>query len=420
MSKSSTKTKAPKGKNAFKQGYVSFTPEDLQQRAQQDLDNAEAYKYLDKAMFTSSHITETDKNNNEVDIDDVYPITLDEVNEMDTLLDKAEQVAKNPSEPFFVDRLGELRGIVAWSRKRHWNFSWKIILGVIVSVFFMMKWAASAEKKANISQATIDRIEAWTEMDTVIAFDSFKDKKPGSRNGTDINANSYKSFTLNKIAYNYYSFIKTSEECVAKADTATSTENKTKYMTAAKNNRDDAEKYKKEYDEINAYKFSDIQKYALEKAENFADEDSSYAAWMNFLFYFFLLCIPLYIFADRPYGYVESRNRTEAKVLGGIRKIGFAIAGFLAGGAFAMGYLPDTLVKTTYSDGSSSTNTEFNVGNIMVMAIKAAMYLLALIIVCAVSCFILVYSTITGLIRNYDWKTIYFNLKTRFAKKNIQ
>ena len=53
--------KIPKGNKAYEQGYVSFSPEDLENRAKDDTVNSEAYVLLDKAMFTSSHVSVRDK-----------------------------------------------------------------------------------------------------------------------------------------------------------------------------------------------------------------------------------------------------------------------------------------------------------------------------------------------------------------------
>ena len=58
-------------------------------------------------MFTSSHVSVRDKERGEVEIDDIYPITLEEANEMEHLLDQAESVAGNPRDTFFQDRLRE-------------------------------------------------------------------------------------------------------------------------------------------------------------------------------------------------------------------------------------------------------------------------------------------------------------------------
>jgi hypothetical protein len=48
--------KNAKVKNPHEQGYVSFTPEDLQNAAKENSANHEAYGLLDEAMTTSSHI----------------------------------------------------------------------------------------------------------------------------------------------------------------------------------------------------------------------------------------------------------------------------------------------------------------------------------------------------------------------------
>lgn len=416
-----SKKKTPKGKKAYKQGYVSFTPEDLEILAKEDPVNGIAYGYLDQAMITSSHVSESDVRSGSVDIDDTYPVTLEETLEMEALLDKAQSSAGNPNDPFFTDRLGELRGIVAWSKKRHWNFSWIVIIGVIVSVIILFNIKGKREEIAIRSQACVDKVEAWSEMDTTITLESMKDQLSNTQMIYDNrceNANKYKLFLLDeKAGRSYFGCIKTADEFRAMADTASTAKSKKDFLKYAKQHDESAEEYKKEFDRYNKMDYKEIRKEALDYERTTLKRYKSRVRKVGFWAFFFLICIPLYIFADRPYGYMESRHRTEAKVLGGIKKWGFALSGILAGSALATEFLPDKVVKTSWSDGSSSTHTEADYANFGVFAIKLVLYAAAIIVICIVSCFIMVYSTITGLTRNYNWRPFIDKAKSMANKK---
>ncbi len=99
-----------------------------------------------------------------------------------------------------------------------------------------------------------------------------------------------------------------------------------------------------------------------------------------------------------------------------MRKIGYSIAGFLAGGAFAMQYAADTKVTTHYSDGHTTIHTESNPVNYIILAIKFFLLAAAVIIVAFVSTVIMLYSATTGLKRNYDWKKIIADAKAKKAQ----
>lgn len=409
MAKRNEKSKAPKGDKAYRQGYVSFTAEDLQEQAQKDTANAAAYDLLDQAMTTSSHITAEDKHNFDnggtVNIDDVYPVSAEETEEMDRLLDEAEKRAGNPNEPFFRDRLNELRNIVGWSKERHWNFSWMIILGAIIFVGFLF-YTATGSSDLSKEERRVEIVKNWTAMDTTLVLN---ETGYPSMNLEQIyaNANNYKVYECSRLADTHKHSLNEAKRFRAMADTATVKENRKKWTSMAKDYDKKAEQALDEFNDYNKMKFKQLKKTALREAKESLSEAQSTKRWAWGFTFFFMFLIPLYIYADRPYGWMESRHRTEAKVLGGIQKWAFALAGGLAGGALAMDFLPDTIVKQ--SDGS--TTTEGNAGNIAIIAIKIFMYIAAIVILAVVSTVIMLYATIQGLHRNYDWTPVKLKLK---------
>ncbi len=426
----SKKNSAPTGKKAYEQGYVSFNAEDLKQKSQEEAAraNQQAYALLDQAMSTSSHIKEKDAKGKEADIDDVYPVSLEEANEMDRLLDEAEAAIVNHNDQEIKECISEIRGIVGWSKVRHWDFSWKVLAGAVVSLFFMFYWSADASNEARKAEAVVEGVEEWEKMDTTIAWEKFyflKEKAVDhslamqSHSNRLKNANLYKADALLSHANDHYSSLRSAEKYRAQADTASTKDRKKYYLKEAKEADERAEEAREEYDDVNDMKFKKIRKLALEDVEADADAAASGRLFFNLLLAFFVLCTPLYIFAARPYGYMKTRHRTEAKVLGGIAKIGYAISAFLAGSAFMIQDEPDTKVTTHWSDGSRTTHTESNPINMVYWAIRIGLLFAALVILCVVSCFVMAYSTITGLMRNYDWTPVKMKLNEWFGKAKV-
>ena len=61
-------------------------------------------------------------------------------------------------------------------------------------------------------------------------------------------------------------------------------------------------------------------------------------------------------------------------------------------------------IVTKWSDGST-TSEDDGTGPVR-LAIKVGLFVAAALVFCAVSCFLMLYATIAGLIRNYDWTSV--------------
>ena len=61
-------------------------------------------------------------------------------------------------------------------------------------------------------------------------------------------------------------------------------------------------------------------------------------------------------------------------------------------------------VVTKWSDGSV-TREDDGTGSAR-LALKVFLFVAAVLVFCAVSCLLMLYATITGLIRNYDWSEV--------------
>lgn len=397
------KDKFKKRRETHENGYVSFTQDDLKEQMKTNPANEKAYEFLDAAMTTSSHITAEDENQQTVNIDDVYPCSEAECDEMDRLLDRAQAEVKDPNDKFFKERYNELREIVAWSRKKHWTFKWSLIAGCILSIFIMFYISGEVSKDRNKIEAKVKTIKNWEKQDTTIAMADLKlDSLP-----YDIKrANTHKAYTLNSLDDKYDDAMDGVARYTAQLDTLQDREKKKYAKEQLKYYEEKAEKYLKEYEKVNEMKFKAYRKYALKmyKGELRAARRLDRFVWLICIYV--LLLTPFYIYSSHQYGYYITRYRAENARLDKFQKIGFAFASFLLGAGLAMELLPDTRVKTYYSDGSTSTHTEGNVLNYIIIAIKLALLAAAACVFSFVSIYIMSHVTITSIKRNHDWSKV--------------
>ena len=365
--------------------------------------NGVAWNYLNEAI---GRAIGTDANGEEV----VVLASAQEAQYVDELLDKAEAAADDPLESGFLEKLAVVREAVSWALKRHWTHSWMIIGGVFLSIIILANFNSDNQGDIRRAEAVVTTIENWEEADTVFAeyptdIVYFGDMNNPKHAKSDLLCRRYESYLRNK---------KSSEEYSHSADTATVKEVEKDYKNLAKEYEEYAEKDLKDYEKLNKMDFEDFQDYCVDVAEDAVDaaEGSAFLVW--FLFITFLLMTPLYIMASYQYGYIIIKYQREANRLDNIKKVGFGIAAGLFGAGLAMQFFPDTIVKTRWSDGSTSTHREGDPTNYFILALKIGLFILAVIVVCFVSCFLMTYKTITGLCRNYDWKIIYNDVRTKF------
>ncbi|MCF0202905.1 MAG: hypothetical protein HUK08_06030, partial [Bacteroidaceae bacterium] len=336
-------------------------------------------------------------------IDDIYPCTAAECDEMDDLLNRAEKAANDPNDPKLKAGLTELRAIVHWSRAKHWTFKWSLIGGCILAILGMYWVYGDAKKDAARSNRMMEQIEHWTEQDTTIAFE----KCPTEYLSSDYSsANLCKKVELSHIK-NYIADIENAKKGrQAQADTCTDAKRKESFEEAVESNEAELEKQRALYDEINEMGFSDFQKHVLAENKGKSEHVNSHSTWMYFWLIYVIILIPAYIFYSHQYGYNITRHRTESRLLGGIQKTFFGIASFFLGSGLAMALLPDYEVTTTYSAGSKDTRREENTGNFIILAIKAVLIFIGLVIFAITSVFIMTYATVMAIKRNHDWKKV--------------
>lgn len=410
----SLKDKFKKRRQTHENGYVSFTAEDLKQEAKKNPLNEDAYELLDAAMTTSSNLTETDKQGNTINVDDIYPCTAAECDEMENLLRQADAAVKDPSDGFYRDRRNELQGIIDWSREKHWSFKWSLIAGCVLSIFIMMYISMDAKSDKQKAQARYDQVDNWAKADTTIAFDQCDSTAYYSK--TLSSHNLYKAQTLSNKKHDILNKQHNVAYYQAKLDTAQTREAKKEYKASLKNAEKNLKQLREEYDEINEMSFKKFKKYALKEVGEELSEAKSWARWMWLLYIYVLILIPLYIYSSHQYGYNLTRYRAERAKLDKLQKWGFSIATFFLGASAAMEFLPETEVTTYYSDGSKTKHTESNPMDMMILALKLILLVAAAVVFCVVSVFIMTYVTVMAFKRDHDWSKVSAATKTIAGK----
>ena len=397
------KDKFKKRRETHENGYVSFTQDDLKESMKTNPANEKAYEFLDAAMTTSSHITAEDENKQTVNIDDVYPCSESECDEMDRLLDRAQAEIKDPNDKFFKERYDELRDIVAWSRKKHWTFKWSLIAGCILSIFIMFYISGEVAGDRQRIENKVNTIKNWQKKDTTIAF---ADCRTDSLVYSIADANLHKAHTLGTIKMNYENTLEKIEDYKQKLDTVQDRERKKYIKEQIKDYEKKAKVYLDRYEDTNDMKF---KKYRKSVVKSYKDELRA-ARWLDRIVWliciYVLLLTPFYIYSSHQYGYYITRYRAERAKLDKFQKIGFAFASFLLGASLALQFFPETKVTTIYSGGRTETHTESNPLDIAIMILKLVLLAAAACVFSFVCIFIMSYVTITAFKRNHDWSKV--------------
>ena len=400
----SLKDRMKKRQQTHEKGYISFTEEDIKQAQLNNQANEEAYILLDAAMRTSSHLTERDKNGDSVTIDDIYPCTEAECDEMDSILDNAEKAVKDRDDSSFRERYNELRSITAWSRRKHWTFKWSLIGGCLLSVFGMLYLYTDAEDDSARTERKFAMVENWEPRDTTIAYDACPAEY--AMESLDTTASVHKATRLSNIKHLAEANKESVAEFKAKLDTCTSSEQKKFFKKYLKSAEKSQKEYEEQYKDVNDMDFKAYQKMILKEQKASVSAANEHAFWMWFFLIYVVILLPAYIYYSHQYGYYITRHRLENQALDSIQKTGFSIASFFLGTGLAMSLLPDVEVTTHYSDGSSDKHTESDSFNWVIIAIKACLIFIGLCIFALVSVFIMSYVTVMAIKRNYDWQKV--------------
>ena len=365
----------------------------------EDLKNHRAWAMLDEALFVSSRVKKEEREAGETDLENVYPVSLEETDRMEELVEKAKKAADDPQDERFRERVEELTDIVKYSRKRHRTWKWQIIAGALIAAAVFWYFKGEKDDALNEAQQEMEMVKNWTESDTTIAYNACK---------TNVNyykvlyksAVDWKQYKLSSLKSRREPSLSSEKDYRQKADTAKMEKNKKAYLRNADESAQRAANYLKEYETMNKMDFKEVKQKALDEAERRVNYKSSSRNSTLLWTIFLSILIPLYIISGYSYGYVITSHRKQQRLLDRIQRWGFA-----------MSLLPDNEVTTHYSDGTTTKHTEGNVGNIVLIALKVGLMIAGAFIFSFVCVLIMTVQTISGLKNNFNWKPLLDKMK---------
>ena len=370
--------------------------------------NQEAMQLLDEAAFTSSKVKKRERRDGVVSEENMYPASKAETDRMAELLRQAEQAADDVNEEEFRNKYDQLNDIVQWSNQRHRTWSWGLIAGAVVCALILLIARNSDKKEAEMRQANLAQVEAWTPCDTTITWESSSEKS--NYNICRTNANNWKAYRLSEYKFRCLDYQKQAETYQKRADTASTQERKDSYLKWKKGNEEKSVKNRACFDSVAAMNYEQVKQDAVNYHKDMVDSANSSAGSKVGFIIFLVVLIALYIWTGYPYGYELTRTRTRDKILGWVRKISFWLAGvFFGSGLLMQLFAPDNIVEYVYSNGRRETRREADIaGTATNVMFKFILMAIGLFIFCFISILLMLIETIGGL-RN--------TIATTFGKK---
>lgn len=376
--------------------------------------NLDAWDCLDQALFVSSHVSAKDASAGETDWENVYPVSEDEIDTMEDLVNQAEQKADDPTDSNYRTRVNELRDVISYSRAKHRTWKWSLIFGAIISACIMWYYGMDNQDRANREAKDIALIESWQKQDTVISFAKLSTETEDVYFTRYVSANKFKENKLRQLKQFYEYNNSQAVRYKQSADTASTADRKKSRLEYAEQYKKKAADNKANFDKVAKMKFDELKDLALEEKKNTVDNIQGSATKLYAFMVYLIILIPLYIISGYPYGYMIYRHRRQQGIMRKLRQIGFGIASFFFGTGLLMNLLPDDIVKYTYSNGRTETREEVNPSNLFIVAIKIGLMIAGVVIFCFVSVLIMTVETITGLKRNFDWSPVVAKVKSMF------
>lgn len=371
--------------------------------------NLAAWECLDQALFTSSHVKAKDMEKGSTDWDNVYPVSKEETDKMEALVDEAVRKADDPTDSFFRERVADLREIISYSYSKHRTWKWSLIFGSIIAACIFWYFSNQDKESAQKYAKDVALVENWKKTDTTITYDKLNASSELSYQLYERriqSANAYKLMKLHDLKRNAESYRKGMMAAKHSADTAKLDKNIEIYKKRMAECEEKMGKCQDEFGEVADMNFDEIQKMALKDTKGLVDDINDSAStktgWMIYL----IILIPLYIISGYPRGYVISAHRRQHGFMRTLRKFGFAVASFFFGSGLLMSLLPDSIVEYHYTSGRVETRNEGNPANIVILGIKFGLMIAGVLIFCFVSVLIMTIETISGLKRNFNWAAL--------------
>jgi len=337
----------------------------------------------------------------EVGGEDFYPETLEETQKMDALLDESEKAAKGNADPEYRKVLKEMRGVVGWSSRRHFNFSWLIILGSLIFIGIVVYLGNDKREYKKISKAKVERVEAWSTSKDTLSLD--RARQIVNYDNRLLSPNMYRADLINEKEKLIKSYKESIERVQSQLDTATIKSKKEIYQENLANYKKKVAQLNKEIQDVYSWDEAATKEVALEDVKHWYKIAAGKALKGTIFMILALLLIPLYIFANYSWGYVITKTRKESAIIAKITEWTYKIAG----GMFGIGLLIPT-IRDNHGSGYTPRGLSSNDGNSAMNAIlwtaKLCLLFGAILLISVVSLFIMIYSIIVGLKRNYGSK----------------
>lgn len=358
-------------KQARKMGYTSFSSDDFTNQT----NNVASTELFRQMMLVPKKVQKCVEKGEEHKIKDshYYPRSMEETLRMEELLNQAYEAITDQSDTEFIGALDEMRDIINWSKTRQWNFQWSLIVGVLLFVAFLWYSTGDSKKSIEYNKADLEKIQ----------------------NGSDSLLYAYRDDMLEANKRNLITYQDYVTDYNSRMDTATLKSNKKEYARLKKEYEEEVVNYQKKVEVLTNANIQQIKEIAIKDKKEYLSRSKGSHRKLVIWTIFFILLVPAYIYAERPYGYMISKRRMESKILEWIRKIMFWLAGSFFAGAAA---LQVTETVTKWSDGSETREND----GTAIMAMKFVLLLIAAVIFVFTSVALVLYSTIAGLIRNYE------------------
>ena len=233
--------------------------------------NLDAWDCLNQALFVSSHVSAKDAAAGETDWENVYPVSEDEIDTMEDLVNQAEQKADDPTDSNYRTRVNELRDVISYSRAKHRTWKWSLIFGAIISACIMWYYGMDNQDRANREAKDIALIESWQKQDTVIFFAKLSTETEDVYFTRYVSANKFKENKLRQLKQFYEYNNSQAVRYEQSADTASTADRKKSRLEYAEQYKKKAADNKANFDKVAKMKFDELKDLALEEKKNTVD-----------------------------------------------------------------------------------------------------------------------------------------------------
>lgn len=250
--------------------------------------NVDAWKQLHSAMCTPEFFNDKSVRRGKYK-DILYPVTKAEVDEMEARLSLAEHSQESKDESFTAV-LNEMKSIVQWSKTRHFNCSYIVLISfaIIIAVagFFL------PSGKTEILDSNLKKVQEWGSRDTSLTPEQCYEGENPILKRYDSPAN-YKAYLL-------YDLAKEIKEARKSVEYTTNIKKKIEIQSDLSDKLID-------FYIINAKTSKELKTQVIEEFDSKIAEQNSVTEMSRGLYFLMIILLPLYLISCYQYGYNISR-----------------------------------------------------------------------------------------------------------------